>query len=427
MRIIIGSNNEHLFSLLNKNPKTDFGLYAFELNGGVAVGRTAEDSYIIDFFTEDKHYGVDPTNRIDYLYLTRPKIILDIVDKMFGEILHEKWLGKNIPWLDNKTNTELDNSQVLVYVPRVFIDSSWVRDGKLMLSKYLKGVSIEHKKGHIYALTIKSRDLFDAINQLMVVAMFLEFTNDYQSNYFDDKFVDKYLRILTNVENVPYFIFYLFSMKMAKSEKIYENILSVAKEYLLKQHDDMNITLRPTQHIRLKNAVETLGLDLPILDYGCGEFDYFKRFCKEGLKHTYYAYDLDKTLYHIGNAINRRFPDNKLVLLEDGELPKEKVNVLISEVVEHMEEEEAAEVLQNIIDKVDFEMLMFTTPNREFNKHYSLEGEMRHKDHKFEFDLDGLYKFCTKLKGVSFIITNLGDEIDGQSSSFAVKLKKVIV
>lgn len=425
MRIEIKSNNEHLFSLLNKNPKTDFGLYAFELNGGVAVGKTEEDLYTVGFFTEDKCYGVDPTNRIDYLYLTRPKIILDIVNKMFGEILYEKWLDKNIPWLDDKTNKELDTSKVHICVPEVYINSSWIRDGKLMLSKYLTGVSVKHKKGYIYELIIESQNLFNAINQLMVVAMFLEFTNDYQSNYFDDKFVDKYLRILTNVENVPYFIFYLFSIRMAKSEKIYENVLSVAKNYLSTQHSNMDITLRPTQHIRLENAVETLGLDLPILDYGCGEFDYFKRFCKEGLKHTYYAYDLDKTLYRIGKAINWRFPDNKLVLLEDGELPKEKVNVLVSEVVEHMEEGEAVTLLQNIIDKVGFEMLMFTTPNREFNKHYALEGEMRHKDHKFEFDLDKLYKFCTRLKGVSFEINNLGDEIEGQSSSFAVKLKKI--
>jgi hypothetical protein len=43
-------------------------------------------------------------------------------------------------------------------------------------------------------------------------------------------------------------------------------------------------------------------------------------------------------------------------------------------------------------------VIVFTTPNREFNKFFNLEqGKFRHWDHKFEFDTEEFVVFCDRV------------------------------
>jgi len=63
---------------------------------------------------------------------------------------------------------------------------------------------------------------------------------------------------------------------------------------------------------------------------------------------------------------------------------QEKVNVLMTEVIEHMDIEESIKLL-NKIKKLNFKNLIITVPNKEFNKYYLLEeNEFRHYDHNWE-------------------------------------------
>ena len=50
--------------------------------------------------------------------------------------------------------------------------------------------------------------------------MITHITNEYgEYTYIDDSFAQKYARILTNIDDVPYFVFYLFIKRAVKSER----------------------------------------------------------------------------------------------------------------------------------------------------------------------------------------------------------------
>ncbi|MNI90426.1 hypothetical protein D3C73_1479450 [compost metagenome] len=55
----------------------------------------------------------------------------------------------------------------------------------------------------------------------------------------------------------------------------------------------------------------------------------------------------------------------------------------MTEVVEHMSQEEAGQLIRQICTQVDFDKFIITTPNADFNRYYELSG-FRHDDHKWE-------------------------------------------
>jgi len=61
----------------------------------------------------------------------------------------------------------------------------------------------------------------------------------------------------------------------------------------------------------------------------------------------------------------------------------EKVDVILTEVIEHMSPEEAQALILQVCAEVDFDRFIITTPNADFNPFYELEG-YRHPDHKWE-------------------------------------------
>ena len=71
-----------------------------------------------------------------------------------------------------------------------------------------------------------------------------------------------------------------------------------------------------------------------------------------------------------------------------------KLVVTLIEVIEHIIEEKHSGLLDNL-HQLQPDVIVFTTPNREFNKFFNLEqGKFRHWDHKFEFDTKEFVAFC---------------------------------
>lgn len=61
----------------------------------------------------------------------------------------------------------------------------------------------------------------------------------------------------------------------------------------------------------------------------------------------------------------------------------EQVDVILTEVIEHMSPEEAQALIVQVCAEVDFDRFIITTPNADFNPFYELDG-YRHPDHKWE-------------------------------------------
>jgi len=106
---------------------------------------------------------------------------------------------------------------------------------------------------------------------------------------------------------------------------------------------------------------------------------------------------------------------------------EEKVDVVLTEVVEHMEPDESAELLKSIVQHVDFDKLIVTTPNSAFNPFYALDG-FRHEDHKWEMDTE---QFQAWIKSIceptcSLVFFEIGDCVDGIHTTQGVLIRKVI-
>lgn len=388
MIISIKSNNKFLLDILYKNPNTDFGVYAKPLKNGVILGHSVS-AYQYDIIFQDTKYSYLPeeSNQIDFQSYCSPLLVMDICTDFFGHILKSRneVIEKEISWLKRNIG-DIDTEECLIELPSFYIDSGWIKDEKFLLAKYFQGINISLQKGNIYSLTIKSGTVFECINLLSLTSLFTHITNHYGIyTYINETFAEKYARILTNLNDVPYFVFYLFNKRALRSESLFNIVKPVFETYLKGQGLIANLTWRPTHLARIQYITERLSLNIPILDIGCGELLYYKKFMSKGFKKTYYAVDIDQRFEEMAKTISSRYHESNLRFYHDLKEyeNEETVNVIISEVIEHNTKEEAKRMISNALT-LKFLAMIITTPNAEFNKYYSESMEKRHDDHLFE-------------------------------------------
>ena len=392
MIIKIKSPNENLLDILHKNPNTDFGLYAKNLKNGVIVGNCIDKNNYEVVFQDSKYsYLPEDSNLIDFQSYCSPLAVLHICNEFFSPILRSKteYNAAIIKWL-NKTLQEIDNKECEIEIPTFYINSNWAKQDNFLLSNYFENVKVTHMLGKNYQLSVKGNSVFEAMNLLNLVSVFVHITNNYGVfTFIDDNFSEKYARILTNISNVPYFVFYLFIKRATKTEKQFQLIKPVFENYLKKQGIDAKLTYYPTHLARIHFIVDKIDMQFLILDVGCGEFIYYKKMMKLGFEKKYFAIDEDEKFLEMSKNIQERYHENNLEFhgnLEtfESNYNNEKVTVLLTEVIEH-NSIESAKTLINRILKYNINQLFITTPNKDFNSFYfEDEDEMRHDDHDFE-------------------------------------------
>ena len=114
-----------------------------------------------------------------------------------------------------------------------------------------------------------------------------------------------------------------------------------------------------------------------------------------------------------------------------GRLEDEKgVDVLITEVLEHMPHANALEVVERLV-KLEPDQIILTLPNHSFNKFYDLaEGEFRHDDHDWEPDyamVKYLLDTIWPLDNYDYTVEFLGDSLKTDSTvctTFGIHLKR---
>ena len=435
MIIKIKCKNEFLLDILNRNPNTDFGIYARPLKKGVVIGQVVT-SHQYDIVFQDTKYSYLPeeSNQIDFQSYCSPLVVMDICTDFFSHLLKTKneVLSKELSWL-NKTIGNIDTEKCTIEIPSFYINSSWVRNEAFLLSKYFEGIKTQHQNGHNFKLIIEANSVFEAINLLSLTALFTHITNDYGIyTYIDESFADKYARILTNLDNVPYFVFYLFIKRAVRSEKLFLLVKPVFESYLLKQGLKTELTWYPTHQARIIYILDKLDFNISILDIGCGELLYYKKVMSKGFKKSYFAVDTDEQFEDIAMAIGSRYSENNLFFYSDlNHYPdQEKVNIIMSEVIEHNKKEHASVLIKQALG-LQFASIIITTPNADFNKYYSETMERRHDDHQFEPTAD---EFWQLISGSVIDVPNLeicfdfiGDKINGiQPTQVCIITKKEV-
>lgn len=420
MILKIKSNNDKLLDILYKNPDTDNGLYFKSLKNGHIVGNVVDKNYYEVIFQDTKYsYMPEEANQIDYQSHCTPLAVLHICNELFSHILKskEEFANKDISWL-GITQGEADTENCTIEIPSFYIDSNWYRNGGFLPAKYFEGIEVVQQSSHIFSLKISAKSIFEAFNLLALVSLFTHVTNDYgMFTYIDDSLAQKYGRILTNIDNVPYFVFYLFIMKAVKSERQFNELKPVFENYLAKYGLEAKLVLQGTYLQRIHFITNLLEKDVPILDIGCGEFTYYKKMMNKGFSSVYYAVDQDEKFERLAQNISRRYDDGNLIFFNSLEQfdSKDCVNILLTEVIEHNPIEEAKELIKKALSH-NFNKLIITTPNVEFNQFYTMDTEMRHDDHHFEptrQEFKELISECIENNDVNIEFFQLGDSLNG--------------
>lgn len=433
MILKIKSPNRHLLDLLFKNPATDNGLYFKALRNGIIAGNAVSaQEYEVVFQDTQNSYLPEESNRIDFQSYCSPLAVLNICTELFAHILKDKteFRAQDIAWL-NLRQGDVDNEPCTIQIPTFYIHSSWYRDGEFLLSKYFEGVSVTHQQGKNFSLKITAPTVFEAFNLLNLVALFTHMTNEYgMFTYIDDSFAAKYVRVLTNIGNVPYFIFYLYIKRAVKSNKQFLMIKPIIEQYLAARGLEADLTFFGTQQDRQHFITGRLDLQTAILDIGCGELSYYKRMMNLGLKANYYAIDEDLRFEKLAEMIAYRYEAENLFFFQNLEnfSSAEKVNIIMSEVIEHNTLETARELICKALD-CNFNQIIITTPNADFNQYYFNHDAMRHDDHHFELShiaFKDLIRACVSGRDheIKMDFQEIGDKLNGIQPTQACILKK---
>jgi 2-polyprenyl-3-methyl-5-hydroxy-6-metoxy-1,4-benzoquinol methylase len=430
--IKITSSNQHLADVLFKNPNTDFGLYLAPLKNGVIVGNlVSENEYHIVF--QDKKYSYLPeeSNAIDFQSYCSPLVILDSISTLFGHLLKspDEYQQKQIDWL-NHTQGEIDNLPCKIIVPNLYIHSSWAKENNFLLAKYFPQLIVKNVKGKNYSIELECKNIYEAINLLCVTSLFIHVTNEYGIyTFIDEYFAQKYARILTNIDKVPYFVFYLFIKKAIRKEEHFELIKPKFEDYLLNQGMRAELKYAYNLQERMHFIIKNIDTKFDVLDVGCGEFAYYKNLRKQFYFGKYVGIDEDTKFQEVYDRLQSQYSDENFEFHAqlDNIDKKTRYNIILSEVIEHNSMEAAAHLIQYLLG-FDFCKIILTTPNADFNKYYGETLERRHDDHDFEIGAEGFMHFikesCSHLDNLEMEWYGIGDKINGSSSTQAVIITK---
>ncbi|HEX8014844.1 MAG TPA: hypothetical protein VF465_06385, partial [Flavobacterium sp.] len=326
-----------------------------------------------------------------------------------------------ISWLE-KNYDEVDTGKCTIEVPTFFIDSGWYKNEKYLLSKYIDGITIKHKIGNNYELKIEGATVKEAIQKFSLVALFTHFTNRYAVyTFIDDFFIQKHITMFTNLTGIPYFVFYLFIKRIMRSPVQFEKFKPQLEAYF---DNEVQFVFTDTHQSRKEFICSKIDFDETVLDFGCGELQYFKLLNKRGFTQEYYAYD-EVDFKHVADKIQAIERADHLVWVEKLEELKDfEGQIILSEVIEHNSLEEAKSLLIWIRDNTNFTRLFVTTPDKDFNVNYELTEEFRHDDHDFELSNEEFVKLIEEIFPNPKTFYGVGDCVKGIYPTSAVIIQK---
>jgi hypothetical protein len=226
--------------------------------------------------------------------------------------------------------------------------------------------------------------------------------------------------LLTNIENVPYFVFYLFIKKAIKSEKQFDSIKPLLANYFADRGQQVDFKFGYNHQERVKYIASRLNLAYEILDVGCGEYIYYRRITKMGYDKAYHAIDEEQEFEQMAqNMMLKLNTDNLKYYANVADFESiynnQPLEIILTEVIEHNSEAEAKKLIEHLL-KLNFSKFFISTPNKDFNIHYfENPDDMRHHDHDFEMTSEEFSAFMNQFKQPELELSfdQIGDSIDG--------------
>lgn len=253
------------------------------------------------------------------------------------------------------------------------------------------------------------RDLI-AYTQLFLLVVSLD-NREYLGGSTD--FVKKYIEFITKLD-APYFIRYLFKAMLIRSRNEFDKV-----KPLLEQSETLELELvfGDTHCSRMDWVKPQITMD-EVVDIGCGHDARYAKMLSRSVS-KYHAVDTDPEALESAQRRLRGRENIEYYARYDRVMADAKVDIVISEVLEHFSDVyEALRFITDVSRYFDFNKIIITTPNRDFNEHYQLDDELRRNDHGFEMDEEEFDWFCNFIEQyVSGTLDKfkIGDKVNGVS------------
>jgi len=415
--IRLKSTNPNFSFIIHKNPKS--GMLIRSVRKGLAYGWYTDESHFNIYFKDadnEVSYKKNIDEDFEYLNVSRyntplfpMKAISEFFSSTFKEQQEHDILGFEHKFFINMIH--LDRMNYTESFQKHFPDCEF---------------AYEHLIHKSYSLTIStSKSIYYLLH---VVNVFCIFMSMFAAEHLDlsDATLAKSIRSV-NIIDAPFYIRNLFAVNFLNSRARFKKFkveLEKTNRYKI------DFVLGGTANQRREFIREQLSFDKAILDVGCGEGYYATSFASK-LEDHYYAVDPDpECLKLVERRAAKRQIENLLLYssLEDflGTYNEGQVDVILAEVIEHLPLDEARGLIRKLIKQVNFQTMVITTPNADFNPFYEVSG-FRHDDHKWEM---GKVEFEEWVRQIfehyphALTFVSIGDSVNGIATTLGVIVER---
>jgi SAM-dependent methyltransferase len=434
MIVELSSTNDKFTYIIYKNPNNELGGFiGRDLKKGKLLG-FFKDGKFISYFQDSPDETSYSDDKYNYLYHeshSSPRVVLDIFSEFYSHLLKDKTIEHDIDGFENV----------------LFIPSLKIRNSKFI--KYLTynndhtKISLNETGGGIFEFRITTSKSIKYLINIVSVVLLLEIVSEDKNFYIEDNIALKYLRLLKNVDPVPYTLFYYFKNKLFNSTRSFKKNKDIIDSInILDGNTVVNIENNVygfNHELRKSFVKEHITGDYNILDMGCGEGQYIKLLYKtvKDSDKKYVAVDIDKK--HC-DRLSSRYNESEVLSVINSDLLSFIENhdmqtavgecqVILTEVIEHNFEDYNINVLKYLLEEECVKRIIITTPNKDFNKFYfEDESLMRHDDHVFEYTRKEFKSFIETLPCINnfnILFIDIGDVINGVSPTQAVILERI--
>lgn len=435
------SNNPKFSYVIGKNPLS--GMQVRSIRLGKAFGWYPLDKenifncYFKDSETEVSYKAYED-EKFEYLNITRYNSLMSIINMISS--FFNATVNKDI-------EEDVEGFKNIVMINMINVKDKYID----IFDKVFPHFKIEHETitPNAKRITITTnKTVKELLHCTNLFCLFNIMANDREYLDISDDVIEKYMRFLDYLE-APFYIKHVFKINLLRSPKLFKKY----KELLEKTYESSNeklIKLVPgNSGMHRWDAIRSrVDLNNDIIDLGCGEGVYIRELARKQAKldnvPRYYAIDINEDelskamhkarkyrLEHVEffNSYDGKNSENK-TFIDDAEydLDGKGCEMLITEVIEHMELSEAESLLKVVGLNKSIKKYHITTPNILFNPFYQIpDNNFRHDDHNFELtplDFDTLIRKCFDPDIFSIELYTIGDMVNNQYSTLGCEVRR---
>ena len=423
----INSTNPNLSYVLMKSPLsgmslrryrrgTYFGWYSNEAQTYNMYFKDGDDE--VSFNTQEEEFEYNDTKRYN-----SPLAIQGAVNQFLHHLTNVK--SDYTYDIQDKYDHELVINQLHMF------DVKYLT----LMERYYPQFKVEYTElsPKNYRVSIKSTTCVrDLINFSYILSIFYHCLTDFKGTWVAEEEIFRYTTILNNLDS-PYFIRYVIKSRVIKSPNKFN---SVKAELEKCSTQVIELEYGDTHSQRCDFIIDHISTSDEIIDLGCNNMtSYGLKLAKELNKTdiTYHAIDIDEeALKQAERKVNLKNLENVIFYNDLNDLIaieyKQKFNIIMSEVFEHISLKEDTKIIKNIVKNLDFNKFIITTPNKDFNEYYNFtEDQTRLDDHVFEMTQNEFKNYFDELLGklpVTYEFYHIGDKVNGITPTQAIIISK---